>query len=47
MAGDHPERFYWPILDSATAILLHNYYRNMLQKKPFDLGPMAFLVTST
>lgn len=40
MSGDHPERFYWPILDSATAILLHNYYRNVLQKKPFDLGPM-------
>ena len=40
MAGDHPERFYWPILDSATAILLHNYYRNVLQKKPFNLGPM-------
>ena len=41
MSGDHPERFYWPILDSATAILLHNYYRNVLQKKPFNLGPMA------
>ena len=40
-SGDHPERFYWPILDSATAILLHNYYRNVLQKKPFNLGPMA------
>ena len=40
MAGDHPERFYWPILDSAAAILLHNYYRNVLQKKPFELGPM-------
>ena len=40
MSGDHPERFYWPILDSATAILLHNYYRNVLQKKPFSLGPM-------
>jgi len=40
VSGDHPERFYWPILDSATAILLHNYYRNVLQKKPFDLGPM-------
>ena len=26
MSGDHPERFYWPILDSATAILLHNYF---------------------
>ena len=41
MSGDHPERFYWPILDSATAILLHNYYRNVLQKKPFELGPMS------
>ena len=40
MSGDHPERFFWPILDSATAILLHNYYRNVLQKKPFNLGPM-------
>ena len=40
MSGDHPERFFWPILDSATAILLHNYYRNVLQKKPFSLGPM-------
>ena len=40
MSGDHPERFYWPILDSATSILLHNYYRNVLQKKPFSLGPM-------
>ena len=51
MSGDHPERFYWPILDSAAAILLHNYYRNVLQKKPFDLGameakknPVAFLL---
>ena len=29
--------FFYPIVDSATAILLHNYYRNVLQKKPFNL----------
>ena len=40
MSGDHPERFYWPVLDSATAILLHNYYKNVLQKAPFSLGPL-------
>lgn len=43
--------FFYPIVDSATAILLHNYYRNVLQKKPFDLkalhpsqSPLAFLL---
>ena len=39
-SGDSPERFFWPVLDSAAAIFLHNYYRNMMQKPPFDLGPM-------
>ena len=39
-AGDDPRRFYWPVVDSATAILLHNYYRNALQKPPFSLPPM-------
>ena len=38
--GYKPEYFYWPVVDSATAILLHNYYRNVLQKQPFGLGPM-------
>ncbi len=32
--------FFYPIVDSAAAILLHNYYRNVLQKKPFDLPPL-------
>ena len=43
--------FFYPIVDSATAILLHNYYRNVLQKKPFDLpalhpkqSPLAYLL---
>jgi len=43
--------FFYPIVDSATAILLHNYYRNVLQKKPFNLGglypghsPIAYLL---
>ncbi len=43
--------FYWPILDSATAILLHNWYKLFLQKEPFGLGamkasddPVAFLL---
>lgn len=43
--------FFYPIVDSATAILLHNYYRNVLQKKPFNLhalhprdSPLAYLL---
>ena len=43
--------FFYPIVDSSTAILLHNYYRNVLQKKPFNLGglhpgksPLAYLL---
>ena len=39
-AGEDPQRFYWPVVDSATAIFLHNYYRNVLQKPPFSLPPM-------
>ena len=45
------EYFYWPILNSATAILLHNWYKLFLQKEPFSLGamkaaddPLAFLL---
>ena len=45
------EFFFYPIVDSATAILLHNYYRNVLQKNPFNLkelhpsqSPLAFLL---
>ena len=45
------DMFYYPIADSSTAILLHNYYRNVLQKKPFNQGqlqpqknPLAYLL---
>ena len=40
LAGEDSRRFFWPVVDSATAILLHNYYRNVLQKPPFSLPPM-------
>ncbi len=43
--------FFYPIVDSGTAILLHNYYRNVLQKPPFGLdsmhpgeSPLAYLL---
>ena len=39
-ANYRPEYFFWPVLDSASAILLHNCYKNMLQKNPFNLGPL-------
>ena len=49
--GVNPERFYWSVADSAEAIFLHNYYRNAMQKAPFNLGamnakdsPIAFLL---
>jgi len=32
---------YHPALDSASAILLHNYYRNVLMKQPFSLGALG------
>lgn len=47
----NPAYFYYPIVDSASAILLHNYYRHGLMKSPFDLNkmnveshPIAFLL---
>jgi len=46
----NPAYFYFPILDSASAILLHNYYKHGLMKS-FNLGklnckhhPIAFLL---
>jgi hypothetical protein len=43
--------FFYPIVDSATAILLHNYYNKTLQKPPFNLklmspykSPIAYLL---
>jgi hypothetical protein len=38
--GQNPLRFYNAIVDSAGAILLHNYYRNVIQKQ-FGCGPLA------
>ena len=35
-----PAYFYYPVLDSASAILLHNYYKNVLIKPPFNKGPL-------
>lgn len=47
----NPAYFYYPIVDSASAILLHNYYKHGLMKTPFNLGkfraashPIAFLL---
>lgn len=33
----NPVYFYFPIVNSATAIILHNYYRHGLMKEPFYL----------
>jgi len=33
--------FFYPILDSASAILLHNYYKNVIMKPPFDKGSLS------
>lgn len=47
----NPAYFYFPIVDSASAILLHNYYKSRLMKEPFNLDrmkakahPIAFLL---
>jgi hypothetical protein len=45
------EYFFYPIVDSASAILLHNYYKNVLIKAPYNKGtlqpqehPIAYLL---
>jgi hypothetical protein len=35
------EYFFYPVVDSASAILLHNYYRNVIMKAPFNRGSLA------
>ena len=47
----NPDLFYYPILDSATAILLKNFYKDTLIREPFKLkqltpsqNPLAFLL---
>jgi hypothetical protein len=37
----NPAHYYISMIDSATAILLHNAYRYLFQKSPFDLGPLS------
>lgn len=32
--------FFWPVLDSATAILLHNYFKNVIRKGNYNHAPM-------
>ncbi|MHB1314523.1 MAG: RyR domain-containing protein [Christensenellales bacterium] len=39
ITGENPMRFFNATVDSACAILLHNYYRNVLQKQ-FECGPL-------
>lgn len=49
---DHnPDFFFYPIVDSACAILLHNYFGNVLRKDPFNLpvldpseSPLVYLL---
>ncbi len=36
-----PEYFFYPVLDSASAILLHNYYKNAIMKPPFSKGRLS------
>lgn len=36
----NPKYFYWPVLDSATAILLHNYFKNVIRKGDYNHEPM-------
>lgn len=37
----NPAYFYFPIVDIASAILLHNYYKHGLTKSPFNLKSMS------
>jgi hypothetical protein len=36
-----PEYFFYPVLDSAGAILLHNFYKNVVMKPPFGKGALS------
>lgn len=37
----NPAYFYFPVVDSASSILLHNYYKHTLMKDPFNLNQMS------
>ena len=41
-----PAYFFYPVLDSASAILLHNYYKNVIMKAAFQQGPFVTAGTS-
>lgn len=36
----HPAYFYFPVLDSSSSVLLHNFYKHRLMGDPFKLNPM-------
>lgn len=36
----NPAYFYAPVVDSSSAILLHNYYKHVLKKPPFNINAM-------
>lgn len=40
-SGQSLEILYHPILNAATAILLHNFYKDAMQKPPFSLGQLS------
>lgn len=47
----NPAYYYYPVLDAASAILLHNYYRHCLMRSPINLSfmrpeqhPIAYLL---
>lgn len=47
----NPDYFFYPVLDSASAILLHNFYRNVMMKPPYEMDglspldhPIAYLL---
>lgn len=40
-SGQSADVLYHPVLDAATAILMHNYYRNTFMSPPFSLGKLS------
>lgn len=36
----NPAYFYYPVIDAASAILLHNSYKYLFQRPPFNLPPL-------
>ena len=40
-SGQGPGVFFYPVLDAATAIFLHNFYPHGLTKSPYNMPPLA------